>query len=230
MFADDNDRCYTAIKNTLVSSFAISLTLLVARLRDVISSATMVVGVNLSLSLWTAGMYALAIGHHPFKTWSAALVVYISCITFCSGVVLVAWILGEILPDFGNGDIKLCNQFNTSGLRLSPGGPIVTALKVALSILAIICALLTRWERNRGLERNKRELMWKWLSVVLVVIDLLAFITIVEIISNIVFKFKVEDLGLGQIMAMILVVGELMEIVIHFFRTRSVLDGYKGLD
>lgn len=217
----DEELVHNAVKNTFVSSFAISLTLLVARLRDVISSANMVVGVDLSLSLWTAGMYALAIRiryhevkitptHGTGRGWFAA---YIAGISICSCLVLAGWIWGEILPDLGNGDTKLCNQDYTTGLRLSPGGSIVTAMKVGLSILAIICALLPKWKR-------KPEL-WKWLSVVLVLIDLIALITMIEIISNIVFRFKVEDLGLGQIIALCLLVDELFEIVKLKYRKSS---------
>jgi len=205
-------------KFTFSSSFAISLTILIARIRNVISSANMIIGVDLSLALWTAGMYAITM---TLRTLGSTIGGFkpllksklnIAGIIVCSILVFASWIWGEILPDPGAGEIALCNQYETSGVRLLPGGPIVIALKVVFSILAIIVAAVPRryW---------KGEDWLKWTSFFIVVFDLAAIIAMIELISNMVFEFKGENLGLGQIMAICLEIAQIWEI------GRVVFDG-----
>jgi len=146
--SDFKELLVSVTKYTLASSFAISLTILIARIRNLISSANMIMGVDLALVLWTAGGYAIAlylrdnVEWPDFSNWNSALgVVGIVVSTAC---VFAAWIWGEILPDPGEGDIQLCNEEAISGVQILPGGATITAIKVALSILAISVAAIPR--------------------------------------------------------------------------------------
>lgn len=197
------------VKYTFFSAFAISVTLLIARIRNVISSSNMIMGVDLSLALWTGGMYAIAMAIRTLKLkkfkeqlWSSKL--YIAEIIICSILLLASWVWAEIFPDPGGGEINLCNLYETSGVRLLPGGPIVSAVKVAVSVVAIAVAVVPR---------RKRTLDWlKWASCLLVVLYLAGLITMIELISVMVFQYKVENLGLGQIIALCLETAQILEV------------------
>jgi hypothetical protein len=130
-------------------------------------------------------------------------------IVVSTACVFAAWIWGEILPDPGEGEIHLCNQEAISGVQILPGGAAITAIKVALSILAVIVAAVPRSYCRRGL----RTVDWlKWLSLSLVTFDFIILISMIEYISITVFKFKIEDLGLGQVIALCLEVAQIWEI------------------
>jgi hypothetical protein len=213
--SDFKELLASVTKYTFSSGFAISVTILIARIRNLISSANMIMGVDLALVLWTAGGYAIASNlrtiESPEEFWNSVKfsifsIVGIVVTTVC---VFAAWIWGEILPDPGEGEIHLCNEEAISGVQILPGGAAVSAIKVTLSILAVIVAVVPRSYHRR--ELGKVDWL-KWLSLSLVMFDFIVLISMIEYISITVFKFKLEDLGLGQVIALCLEAAQIWEI------------------
>ena len=154
-------------------------------------------------------MYAIAMAtrvltFQKLKAHMLSSKLYIAEIIVCSVLILASWVWAEIFPDPGGGEINLCNLYETSGVRLLPGGPIVSAAKVALPVVAIAIALVPH---------RKRTLDWlKWASCLLIVIYLAGLITMIELISVMVFQYRVESLGLGQIIALCLETAQILEV------------------
>jgi hypothetical protein len=94
---DFKDLRNNTIKYSFFSAFAISVTLLIARIRNVISSSNMIMGVDLTLALWTGGMYGVAmvirsLNWKGFKKLLRSTKVYIGEIIICSILVVAAWV------------------------------------------------------------------------------------------------------------------------------------------
>ena len=214
-FAASDHFALVNIRLSLVSSLAINLTLLIARIQQCISPKNMTTGVHLGGILWTAAIYSIVISFRNIHFRPRMLLII--GVLFCLGLeIIVSCILGACL-----GDWHASPPYPCTGGEQTPSTywcVIVGIVSLLLPMILFLTAAL------RGvIVRSK--LWWGWTSGIAGG-SLFALIVINEVLIH--FKgydkgYSSESMqwGLGQTVVMVSVAGQLLELFSYLQQPRG---------
>jgi len=213
-FAASNEFSLSSVRLSIVSSFAINLTLLVARCQRSISPKNMTTGVHLAGVLWTAAIYSIGyrIQKHRFQPRKLLVIGVIICFvlecTVCCTLdhCLGTWNASPPYPCEGAPDYS------------PPDAWCISVSLVCLLLLPMTffsCAMI----RNFARWLNMRGVCSTFLPVAY--ISLVALIVTNEVLirdsKGYDDRYSSETMvwGLGQILAIVLITGQVLEIFIY---------------
>lgn len=214
--AQSNEFATGSAKVSLLSSFAIYLTSFIARLQTRLSGRNMGTGLTPGFVLLISGSYAIAIRYryHDAKYSKLWWVGHLLFIAFA----IVVGIVAAVMINWGRSPPECEGRQEVISVQ-KPSAIISIVLSSILPTLCLLFAIAPRL-------RNK-PLLWWWLSLLLVIISLAGLIITNELVIHfdvgIDAKYRDElgEWGIGQIMAMVLVSGQISELV-SYCRERTI--------
>jgi hypothetical protein len=224
LFCKKQKLVWRLTKVSFLTSFALNLTLLIARVQGHISPKNMAVATHLGFGLWATGMYAIAISYRHGERNCKISRLGIIAIAFCAALEIIVIVFHSIEQRWNYLPPENCGNM---GEVIGPEGwYFKLALSAgALSLVSVIVA---------SLPASERFLPWltlPWLkrgtaaSMIVSLIILFVF-NEVSMNSNVgvdkQFVSEANQWGLGQVMMAILTVFQVIETVIAWRRIPAI--------